>query len=472
MASLQPSLFSSLSTISSTKPTLFLSINPNKPHPSKPFKLSFSLNPPNAESSQPASPNSPETTPEAEPGPVDPVKLALENAKAYKKSVQMNKNSKIEKNPAEDSGGIAGNGGTGAGSGSDGGAKELPASVKIAMEKAKEYKKSKGTVGGGDINAGENKGTISGLKVSSGGNSGKEVVEKKAKLSVSSIDFVGLGFADKKEGRGLPAGLVPISDYIPEGGSPDVEFIVGDTRNFDAGPRQTEQTQGDNPDLYKPKVSSWGVFPRPNDISKTFGGGRVIRPGQVLETAEEKAAKEARTRQLVAAYKSKMGLNIDPKLRAECEKALKDGDSLMNVGELKEALIYYQKVMDKLPFKSELHGLAALQWSICLDSLSRSKEAQVMYEKLQSHPTPRVSKKARQFVFSFQAMEMLRLTKNSPLKNTGFQNYFEAFIENKSDYVLKEDEVEVGTLNQTLPYIIFLVSPILLVLLIAIQKRI
>lgn len=100
--------------------------------------------------------------PEAEPGPVDPVKLALENAKAYKKSVQMNKNSKIEKNPAEDSGGIAGNGGTGAGSDSDGGEKELPASVNIAMEKAKEYKKSKGAVGGGDINAGENKGTISG----------------------------------------------------------------------------------------------------------------------------------------------------------------------------------------------------------------------------------------------------------------------------------------------------------------------
>lgn len=51
-----------------------------------------------------------------------------------------------------------------------------------------------------------------------------------------------------------------------------------------------------------------------------FGGGRVIRPGEVLETEEEKAAKEARTRQLVAAYKSKMGLNIDPKLKLECEK--------------------------------------------------------------------------------------------------------------------------------------------------------
>ncbi|PRQ37262.1 putative PRONE domain-containing protein [Rosa chinensis] len=46
-----------------------------------------------------------------------------------------------------------------------------------------------------------------------------------------------------------------------------------------------------------------------------------------------------------------MGLNIDPKLRLDSEKTLKDGDSLMNVGKLKEALPYYEKVMDKLPFK-------------------------------------------------------------------------------------------------------------------------
>ena len=51
-----------------------------------------------------------------------------------------------------------------------------------------------------------------------------------------------------------------------------------------------------------------------------FGGGRNIRPGEALETPEDKASKEARTRQLIAAYKRKMGLNIDPKLKAECEK--------------------------------------------------------------------------------------------------------------------------------------------------------
>lgn len=40
----------------------------------------------------------------------------------------------------------------------------------------------------------------------------------------------------------------------------------------------------------------------------------------MLETAEEKAAKEARTRELLAAYKSKTGLKIDPKLKFECQE--------------------------------------------------------------------------------------------------------------------------------------------------------
>ena len=43
---------------------------------------------------------------------------------------------------------------------------------------------------------------------------------------------------------------------------------------------------------YRPKVSTWGVFERPANISKAFGGGRNLRPGGALEdesaTAERK----------------------------------------------------------------------------------------------------------------------------------------------------------------------------------------
>lgn len=166
-----------------------------------------------------------------------------------------------------------------------------------------------------------------GLTGKNGGKIGKvnseEKTDKEQQLVVSSIDFVGLDFADKKRTRGLPPGLIPVSDPFPEGDVPEVEIILGDTTKFDdvtATEPAVAPPQEDNSDLYKPKVSSWGVFPRPNNISETFGGGRTIRPGDVLETAEDRAAKDARTRELVAAYKKKMGLNIDAKLKSECEK--------------------------------------------------------------------------------------------------------------------------------------------------------
>lgn len=36
--------------------------------------------------------------------------------------------------------------------------------------------------------------------------------------------------------------------------------------------------------------------------------------------------------------------------------------------------------------------------------IDRSNEARSMYEKLLSHPNPKVSKKARQFMYSFQVI--------------------------------------------------------------------
>jgi len=95
-------------------------------------------------------------------------------------------------------------------------------------------------------------------------------VGKKGELSVSRMDFVGLDFADKKTTRGLPPGLVPISDPFFNDDLPEVELIVGDTSKFgDAMAPEPEQTEEDEAELYKPKVSTWGVFPRPANISKT-----------------------------------------------------------------------------------------------------------------------------------------------------------------------------------------------------------
>ncbi|KAK1550947.1 hypothetical protein Q3G72_027461 [Acer saccharum] len=151
---------------------------------------------------------------------LDPVKLAFEKAKAYKKkSIQSAPVSKFEQNPVKDSAGIGNN--------SD---KTVQASAKSAMEKkTKEYNNNNNNNGTVET------GTSSGLKEEDKGKmlSVEKEVGKKEKLRISNIDFIGLNFEDKKTGRGVPAGLVPLADPFPEGDSPEVEIIVGDTGNFE-----------------------------------------------------------------------------------------------------------------------------------------------------------------------------------------------------------------------------------------------
>lgn len=95
----------------------------------------------------------------------------------------------------------------------------------------------------------------------------KERATKKNKMTVSSIDFVGLNFSDKRSSRGLPPGLVPTVD--PFSDTDEVEIIIGDTSKFEATTKSDPTTVDENQDVYKPKVSTWGVFPRPSNISKT-----------------------------------------------------------------------------------------------------------------------------------------------------------------------------------------------------------
>lgn len=106
--------------------------------------------------------------------------------------------------------------------------------------------------------------------------------------------------------------------------------------------------------------------------------------------------------------------------------------------------------------------------------IDRHNEARSMYEKLQSHPSVKVGKKARHFMYSFQAMEMMKVRTRSSRysKNTFYQSYFDAFIENKSNYPVKDEVAQESDLNQVLLYIVFLISPIFVVLLLAVQKRI
>lgn len=289
---------------------------------------------------------------------------------------------------------------------------------------------------------------------------------------MSDMDFAGLGFADKKS-SGTPAGLSQ-GFTVPTGALPEVEIL---TRDGAQGKQPQTTTASQETDLYKPRVSTWGVFPRPADISKTYGGGRTIRPGESLETPQEKEAREARTKKLLDDYRHKMGLDIDPELKMQCEKILKQGESLMDRGLLREALVSFESVMEKISFQSEVHGLAALQGAVCMDSLNRSREAKLVYEKLVSHPNQTVRKKAGQLLFGFQAAETLKVTGGYKWDTSTYRKYFDSFADgyNTMYKASEEEEEDQGSsdllLKQSLPYAIFLIFPVLVVFTLAALKN-
>lgn len=53
-------------------------------------------------------------------------------------------------------------------------------------------------------------------------------------------------------------------------------------------------------DSHKPKVGTWGLFERPADISKAYGGGRKVGVGGYVEPDDIARAKQNKTNSLLA----------------------------------------------------------------------------------------------------------------------------------------------------------------------------
>jgi len=161
---------------------------------------------------------------------------------------------------------------------------------------------------------------------------------------------------------------------------------------------------------YKPTVQTWGVFPRPKDISKTYGGGRNIKPGEALETEEEAAARKERVSTAMAAYRKASGLVVDPVVEADCSRLYEEGKVLFDQGEIAAALEKFTQGLDLVPIQCRIGGEVALQKAICLDSLGRNKEAYAIYVRIERHNAPGVAKAAKRMIFGFKAAEELKVT--------------------------------------------------------------
>eukprot|EP00899_Mesostigma_viride_P018861 jgi/Mesvir1/26977/Mv20690-RA.1 len=239
----------------------------------------------------------------------------------------------------------------------------------------------------------------------------------------------GLAIPEYQNMRFGPGGVVDTSmrpDNLPE-----VEILTG---NMNTG-KET---------AYKPLVSTWGLFERPSDISKSYGGGRNIEPGQPLESEEATAARQQRVARLMLEYRKSMGMDLSEEDREECQQLCDNAAVLMDRGKLRDAIDMFDKVLEKAPLKHQLGGEATLQKAICLDSLCRGEEAQKLYKTLTNHPVIDIQKKANRLLFGFKAMEKLKVTSQpSDMQSLRvYKGYLDKFANPEPAYRPEQDGEE------------------------------
>lgn len=161
--------------------------------------------------------------------------------------------------------------------------------------------------------------------------------------------------------------------------------------------------------LHKPKVATWGVYPRPRNISEAYGGGRNLKPGQELESEVDEMARKQRVSDALAKYRKKMGLEIDPAVEAEALALFKEGQALFKGGHISAALDKFTASAKLVPLRSKIGGQVFLQKAICLDSVGRNEEAYDIYTRLKGHNAPGVSKASRRMLFGFKAAKNLKV---------------------------------------------------------------
>ena len=208
---------------------------------------------------------------------------------------------------------------------------------------------------------------------------------------------------------------------------------------------------------YKPAVNTWGVFDRPKNISKAFGGGRNLTPEDSKMSAAEQRKYDADLKRKLARFRKASGLTVDPAQEARCESLTAQGELswppsllsfvvgalvvrltnaaaarlsqqctsvgastaslrqerncglvhagsvLLDGGRLPQALRLFDEAAALLPVKSSAGGEAALKRAITLDSLGRHDEAKKLYSQLRTHRVTHIAKTARAMSYGFDA---------------------------------------------------------------------
>ena len=184
------------------------------------------------------------------------------------------------------------------------------------------------------------------------------------------LDKAGLKEELKETGLGIKE-----TDNLAEGLEDGIKDASGDSKEGGA----VEKGE----DLYTPARSSWGVFQRPRDISKTFGGGRPISKEEMDRMDEEFELRE-KTRETAAVTWKSVALKKESENEDAIRSALDRGRGFMVMGNRKASVAALEGVSELCSWQSELGGEVLLELGMALETVDRTEDARKVYGKLAS----------------------------------------------------------------------------------------
>mmetsp|Transcript_193 Transcript_193/g.494 ORF Transcript_193/g.494 Transcript_193/m.494 type:complete len:521 (+) Transcript_193:215-1777(+) len=198
---------------------------------------------------------------------------------------------------------------------------------------------------------------------------------------------------------------------------------------------------------YKPKVATWGMFPRPDNISKAYGGGRTIKPGETMESDDDRKEREGRVKDRIRDYKISQGLLIDEATEMRCQELYDRGMALMKAGQLAAAADIFGEMQGLVVLNSSWGGRSRLQRALCLDSLARTDEAKELYQQIRNHPEGAVAKQAKQMMFGITSMDYLKThTISYRVRSDDYAQYFERIRSDWDSVYLGSEEEDAAAL--------------------------
>ncbi|CAB1105150.1 unnamed protein product [Ectocarpus sp. CCAP 1310/34] len=174
------------------------------------------------------------------------------------------------------------------------------------------------------------------------------------------------------------------------------------------GGRWEKPKEGADVDTHKPAVSTWGVFERPKDMSKAFGGGRD--PTLKRLDPEEKRRRDEETKAILNSYRGSTGEDLKREKESETEikAALAQSKRAMKFGDTFGAVSALEGVKQECSIHGPLGAVVFLELAMALEATGRSYQAQDIYKVLRRSKNREIKSQAKRLNEGLEAMDMLK----------------------------------------------------------------